>query len=253
MLVDERRHLIAEVVLARGAATVPELSLEFGVSQVTIRSDLEALGKQGMITRNRGGAVANRIARFTPAFQEQSSIHRDSKRAIAERAAHMLADGDWVLIDSGSTTLYVADFLSGRHLTVAVSSVYSMNKLVEIPEIDSILIGGTLYRPALSSTGHLAERFVESMQFDKVLLGLNGVSERGISVNNPIEAGVKRAMISRGTTVIALADASKIGINSLVQIGTLDAIDILVTDAGTTNAQLRRLKKAHARLEVIRA
>ena len=150
MLVDERRHLIAEAVLARGAATVPELSREFGVSQVTIRSDLEALDRQGMLTRNRGGAVANRTARFTPAFQEQSSVHRDAKQAIAARAAERLEDGDWVLIDSGSTTLYVLDFLAGRRVTAAVNSVYSMNKLVDMPEIESILIGGALYRPALS-------------------------------------------------------------------------------------------------------
>ena len=253
MLVDERRHLIAEVVLTRGAATVSELGREFGVSQVTIRSDLEALEKQGMLTRNRGGAVANRVARFTPAFQEQSSVHREEKYAIAGRAAELLEDGDWVAIDSGSTTLYVADFLSGRHLTVAVNSVYSMNKLVEIPEIRSILVGGTLYRPALSSSGHLAEKFIEGMQFDKLLLGVNGASERGVSVNNPTEAGVKRAMISHSTKVIALADSTKIGINSSVQIAPLESIDVLVTDKGTTDVQIQRLRKAHPTLEVIRA
>jgi len=253
MLVDERRHQIAEAVLARGAATVPELSIEFGVSQVTIRSDLEALEKQGMLTRNRGGAVANRMARFTPDFQEQSSVHREAKRAIAGKAAELLQDGDWILLDSGSTTLHVADFLAGRRLTIAVNSVYSMNKLVEIPSIESILVGGVLYRPALSSTGHLAEAFIERMQFDKLLLGVNGVSARGISVNNPTEAGAKQAMISRATKVIALADASKIGINSLVQLGPLQTIDILVTNAAVTDPQIDRLRKAHPGLEVIRA
>jgi DeoR/GlpR family transcriptional regulator of sugar metabolism len=252
MLVDERRHLIAEAVLARGAATVPELSEEFGVSQVTIRSDLEALDRQGMLTRNRGGAVVNRVARFTPAFQEQSSVHREAKRAIAERAADLLEDGDWAVLDSGSTTLYVVDFLAGRRLTVAVNSVYSMNKLVEIPEIESLLIGGSLYRPALSFAGHLAEQLVEGMQFDKAFLGINGVSDRGVSVNNPAEAGVKRMMMARATQVIALADSSKIGVNSLVRLEPLDAVDVLVTDRGTTDDQVRRLRKVHPQLEVLR-
>ena len=253
MLVDERRHLIAEAVLAHGARTVPELSEEFGVSQVTIRSDLEALERQGMLTRNRGGAVANRVARFTPAFQEQSSVHRDAKTAIAERAAALLDDGDWVVLDSGSTTLCVADRLAGRHLTVAVNSVYSMNKLVDMPTIESILIGGSLYRPALSHVGHLAESFVEGMHFDKLLLGVNGVSERGVSVNNPAEAGVKRAMLDRADRVIVLADASKIGIDSLVRLAELDGIHVLVTDKQASDEQIERLQKAHRGLEVIRA
>ena len=75
MLVDERRHRIAELVVAQQAVTVADLSDEFGVSHVTIRSDLETLEKQGMLNRNRGGAVAPMILRFAPAFQEKTSVH----------------------------------------------------------------------------------------------------------------------------------------------------------------------------------
>jgi DeoR/GlpR family transcriptional regulator of sugar metabolism len=251
MLVDERRHLIAESVIARGAATVAELSERFSVSQVTIRSDLEALERVGTLTRNRGGAVANRVSRFTPAFQQQSSVNRDAKRAIAERAAALIQDGDRVILDAGSTTLYLADLLCRRRLTVAVNSVYSMNRLVDAPNLDLILIGGVLFKPALSFTGDLAERFLDGLHFDKAIVGVNGVSPRGISVNNPQEAGIKRKMIERAETVIVLADSSKIDVQSLVRIEALDRVHVLITEKRIRAPIAKRLRNANPGVEVI--
>lgn len=253
MLVDERRHLIAEIVIAQGAATVTALSQRFSVSHVTIRSDLEALERQGTLTRNRGGAVANTIARFTPAFQKQSSVNREAKQAIARKAAALVQDGDWIILDSGSTTLYVAEAFARRRLVVAANSVYSMNKLVEMPGIDLILIGGSLYRPSLSYVGNPAEEFLERMSFDRVFLGVNGISERGVSVNNSDEAGIKRKMMERAKQVIALADASKLGVNSLILLEPLDRVDTLVTDSPPSETHVKRLKRAHPSLEVIHA
>jgi len=250
MLIDERRHLIAEAVLAQGAATVAKLSERFGVSQVTIRSDLEALETQGMLKRNRGGAVANRVSRYTPAFQQQSSVQPGAKRAIAAAAAERIEDGDWILLDAGSTTLYLAGHLMHRRLTVAANSVYSLNKLVEAPEIELIVIGGMLHRPALSFAGDPAETFLERMHFDKAFIGVNGVTRRGISVNNPVEAGIKRRMIEAASEVIVLAHAAKLGVDSLVRFAPLDAVDLLITDRGASRAVRAQLTKDSS-LEVI--
>ena len=250
MLVDERRHLIAESVIAQGAATVVDMSDYFGVSQVTIRSDLVALEQQGILTRNRGGAVANRVSRFTPAFQQQTSVNRDAKEAIAKRAAELILDGDRVVLDAGSTTLFLADALCYRKLTIAVNSIYSINKLIEAPNIDLILIGGTLYRPSLSFAGELAEVFLDRLHFDQAILGVNGLSERGISVNNSFEAGVKRKMMEQSDRVIVLADASKLSINSLVRIDSLDRVDTLVTDSPVPAAVKKRWARIHPKLEV---
>lgn len=251
MLVDERRHLIAESVIAEGAVSVADLSERFGVSQVTIRSDLVALESQGTLTRNRGGAVANRVSRFTPAFQQQSSVNRMAKQAIAKAANALLFDGDRVVLDAGSTTLYLADHLGFRRLTIAVNSVYSMNKLVGAPRVDLILIGGMLFEPALSFTGELAEGFLDRLHFDKAVLGVNGLSEQGISVNNAFEAGIKRKMIEQSDEVIVLADSSKIPIDSLVRIEELDRVDKLVTETELPAAVIKRLLRAQPKLEVI--
>ena len=251
MLIDERRHLIAESVIAQGVATVAELSDRFGVSHVTIRSDLEALEQQGTLTRNRGGAVANRVSRFTPIFQQQSSVNRDAKRAIAEKAAEVIQDGDRVVLDAGSTTLYLANLLCYRRLTLAVNSVYSMNKLVDAPDVDLIVIGGTLYKPALTFAGELAEAFLDRLHFDKAVLGVNGVTPRGVSVNNPQEAGIKRKMIDQAERVVVLADSSKINIDSLVRIDSLDRVDVLITDTPIPAPVTKRLRGAHPQLEVL--
>ncbi len=251
MLIDERRHLIAEAVLERGAATVVDLSHQFGVSHVTIRSDLEALEQQGMLRRNRGGAVANPIDRYTPAFQERSSVNREAKQAIAKTAAHRIQDGDWILLDAGSTTLYVADHLMQRQITIAVNSIYSANKLVEAPNVDLIQIGGLLYRPSLCYVGKLAACHLDDYHFDRVLLGVNGISANGVSVNNCTEVGIKQKMIECANEIIVLADASKLGVTSLTRIAPLDRIDLLITDHAAEPEQLAQLQEARPEMEVI--
>ena len=253
MLVDERRHRIAEIVIAQGVATVAELSKMFGVSHVTIRADLETLANQGDLKRNRGGAVANQSARFTPAFQERSSVNREAKQAIANAAADLVAEGDWLILDAGSTALYVADHFMKRELTIAVNSIYTANKLIDAPNVSLIHIGGALYRPSLSFVGKLAAAYLDELHFDRVLLGVNGISEKGISVNNVIEVGIKRQMIDSSTEVIVLADSSKLGIESLARISALDRIHKLITNKGASQAVLRQIQKAQPQLEVLHA
>lgn len=250
-MVDERRHRIAEVVIAKGAVTVADLGDKFGVSQVTIRSDLEALECQGMLRRNRGGAVANQTARFTPSFQERSSVNREAKQAIAEVAAGLVQDGDWIIVDAGSTTLYVADHFMTRHLTVAVNSVYTANKLIGAPNVDLIQIGGSLYRPSLCFVGKMASEHLDDLHFDRLLLGVNGVAETGISVNNTTEIGIKQKMIDCADQVIVLADSSKLGIRSLARIAPLARIHKLVTDTTASPTILEQLREAQPEMEVL--
>jgi len=244
MLVDERRHRIAEWVLAREAATVTELSEGFGVSPVTIRSDLEVLEKQGMLKRNRGGAVATRVMRFAPAFQEKTSIHLQEKKAIAERATELIEDGERIIIDSGSTALLFARKLRDRKVTVLVNSVYTLNELVGAPHIELITLGGSLYEPGMSFVGPLVEASLDKTHVDKVFLGVNGVTSKGISVNNVQEAGVKVKMIGAADQVIVLADASKIGVDSFAFLASLNHVHVLVTDSGIASRNLEQLRES---------
>ncbi len=204
-----------------------------------------------MLTRNRGGAVANRVAPFTPDFQERSSINAGAKRAIAACAAQLISDGDWIIMDAGSTVLYVADHLRARRLTVAVNSVFTANKLVDAPSVDLIQIGGFLHRPALCFVGELAIAHVDAMHFDWLFLGVNGVSETGISVNNTMEVGIKQKMIASADQVVVLADATKLGLRSLARIAPLSSVHKLVTDSSADPIALEALEQAHPEMEVL--
>jgi DeoR/GlpR family transcriptional regulator of sugar metabolism len=178
-------------------------------------------------------------------------VNHVAKEAIAKKVAGTILDGDRVVLDAGSTTLYLADLLCRRRLTIAVNSVYSMNKLADAPDVDLILVGGALFKPVLSFTGELAEGFLDRLHFDKAIVGVNGVTSRGISVNNTQEAGVKRKMLDRSDCVIILADSSKIGIDSLVCIDSLTRIDILVTEAPLPPVIEKRWARVHPDLEVL--
>lgn len=244
MLVDERRHQIAQLVVARKVATVAELSEEFGVSPVTVRSDLEALEHQGLLKRNHGGAVAPQVLRFAPAFQESTSVHLLEKQAIAERAAELIEDGDHLIIDSGSTALLLARRLRDRRLTVLVNSVYTLNELVGAPYIELITVGGNLYEPGMSFVGPLAEGILGKTHVDKVFLGVNGVTSKGVSVNNIQEAGIKAKMIAAANEVIILADASKIGVDSFAFLAPLDHLHTLVTNSDIAPQVLEELRES---------
>jgi len=249
MLIDERRHLIAQLVVARTVATVTELSEQFGVSPVTVRSDLEALEHLGLLKRNHGGAVAPQVLRFAPAFQERTSVHLLEKQSIAERATELIEDGDRIIIDSGSTALLLARKLRGRSLTILVNSVYTLNELVGAPHIELITIGGSLYEPGMSFVGPLAEALLDKTHVDKVFLGVNGVNNKGISVNNVQEAGIKGKMIDAADQVIILADASKIGVASFAFLAPLEQVHTLVTNSGIAPQMLEELRES--KMEVL--
>lgn len=241
MLVDERRHRIAMHVLSQGGATVGELSRVFGVSAVTIRSDLEAMEQMGVLKRNHGGAVANRVARFSPTFQEQTSVNLESKRSIAAAAVRMVEDGDTVLLDAGSTVLFVSRELRDRNVTLVTNSLFVVNEMVNRSHAELMVVGGVLYEPGLCFVGSLAEGFLAGVHVDTVFLGANGVSPQGVWANNASEAGVKRAMVATAERVVVLADASKIGRNSLVSVVGLDRVHALVTDAAAPQDALEEI------------
>jgi len=249
MLVDERRHRIASLVLSQRAVTVGELSERLSVSAVTIRSDLEALERHGMLKRNHGGAVANQVLRFAPDFLEKSSIHQKEKETLARAALELVQDGDRLILDAGSSTLALAHKLHGRELSVVTNSVYLLNELFNAPHIELIVVGGNLNQRNLCFVGPLAEDFLGRVHVDRAFVGINGISAQGISVTNVAEAGVKRKMIEAAEEVIVLADCSKIGTNSFVSVASLEKIDKVITGPGISAHHLTTLGKAN--VEVI--
>ena len=244
----ERLEAIAALVERDGFVRVEELSREFGVSVVTIRSDLDVLESGGRVRRIRGGALARTQLPLEPSFEVSRREAGEAKAAIARRAVQEITNGETVLLDVGSTTTAIAEEIVARtdmrDLTVFTNSLtiaFELEKAADRVEV--VVTGGTLRPLQHSLVDPLATSILEQISTHTAFIGCNGVHPaRGITNINLPETRVKQAMLQAARRRIVVADASKLGEVALAQICPLSDVDLLITDAGAdpeTVAQLR--------------
>lgn len=224
----QRRQEILRAI--RGGAThVTQLAQSFGVSEMTVRRDLDELARDGHIERVRGGAVS---VSAEPPFDQTLIERYDEKDAIGAAAAALVSDGQTVMIDIGTTTLQAARHLRGRTLTVVTTSLAVYEELVPDERIELILPGGTVRRNYHSLVGILAETALRQLKADVLFLGTSAVDGRfDVWDSTMIEVPIKRAMIEAAAEVVLLADAEKFSMAGLVRVCEAGVIDRLVTNA----------------------
>jgi DeoR/GlpR family transcriptional regulator of sugar metabolism len=223
-----RRQEILRAIRS-GATHVTELATSFGVSEMTVRRDLDELAREGRIERVRGGAVSVSVE---PPFDETVIERFDAKDAIGAAAAALVKDGQTVMIDIGTTTLQAARHLHGKSITVVTTSLAVYDELVPDEAIELILPGGTVRRNYHSLVGILAESALRQLKADLLLLGTSAVDERlDIWDSTMVEVPIKRAMIEAAADVTLLADAEKFAMAGLVRVCAADHLDRLITDA----------------------
>src|SRR4051812_49380302 len=171
MLAETRRRLLLDLITRQGFATLDELVRSSGVSESTVRRDLEALDLSGAVKRTHGGAVFLGEVRSLPAFDERTRTAAQEKEAIGRAAAMLVEDGDTVLLDGGTTTLEVARALAGRPLQVVPNSLPIAPLLASSPTIDLILIGGYVYPRTGVALGPLAMATMQGIRVRKAILG----------------------------------------------------------------------------------
>lgn len=244
-LAASRRERLAALVDARRAARLEELSAALGVSQATVRRDLNALAAAGRLRRVHGGAVAADGRLDEPHFDDKAAAAAEEKARIAARAVELLSPADTVYLDSGSTVLGVARLLHGwGRLTVVTNSLPVATELVgRGPRL--ILVGGEVRATSRAIVGPLTRHLLESLHVDRALMGTYAFSlEDGLSTTDPAEAYTKELVLARAGEVILLADSSKAGTRSFIHAGRLEDVDVLVTDGGldprTARALVRR-------------
>jgi DeoR/GlpR family transcriptional regulator of sugar metabolism len=234
MDVHERRDLIAQRVLSAGEVEFAVLADSLGVSEMTIRRDIEVLESQGVLRRVVGGAIALQGTSREPSFDSRVSASAKEKEHIASAVVDALVPGETVLLDSGSTVLSVAREIRKRGvpLTVVTPSTLAGLELSDSPGVTVHLIGGLLRPQELSVIGPDAIRAIEAFNCDTYVMGVAGVDpEGGISDYHYEEAHVKRAAMRSSKRTILAADHTKLGRTSLVRIAHLAEISLLVTDA----------------------
>lgn len=236
MLYD-RREMILALLKRDGSVKVSQLMKTFGVSIETIRRDLEALEKDGLLKRVYGGAVQNSRRSVEPLIENRMVRNAAEKEKIGRRAALLVEDGDVVGIDVGTTTMELALALRERdlHVIAITNSLPIAAVLSESERIEVILTGGRVRRGELSVGGHfLTEANMRMFQTDKLFLGVGGITrEFGITDYREEEIAFRRIGVERTKEVYALADHSKFGVTAMNHICDMDRIHAVITDSGT--------------------
>jgi DeoR family transcriptional regulator of aga operon len=224
---------VLELLETRDAVRVADLAAEFSVSEVTVRSDLAALAKQGLVARVRGGARVIERDQSELAFDVRLRLKDSEKQAIAGAAAAMVGDGEAVALDSSTTAYYLAlELRQKRELVVVTNGLLVAAALATAPGVSVIVPGGTLRAEAMSLVGEFAASVLNSTHIDKGFFGARGLSTaRGLMDLDPEEVRLKREMVDACKRVVGIFDGSKWLRTALLSFVPADRVDAIVTDA----------------------
>ncbi|MFE1318085.1 DeoR/GlpR family DNA-binding transcription regulator [Kitasatospora phosalacinea] len=249
----ERHTLIAQAVRDAGSATVLELAALTGASEMTVRRDLDALAAQGALERFRGGARTLLLRGEEPPFALRAREAVDAKQRIAAAVCALIADGETVLLDSGTTCLEVARLLRERPVTVMPLSLPAVHVLGDAPGPATLLVPGGRPRPVEGAlTGPLALASINALRFDTAVLGCCALSAAdGLTAYDLDDATVKKAAIAAARRTVVAADGGKLGRTAFARVAPAAGLHTLVTDAGAPADELAAF--AAAGTAVVRA
>ncbi|MEU3252550.1 DeoR/GlpR family DNA-binding transcription regulator [Streptomyces sp. NPDC006997] len=263
LLAEQRRALILDEVRRRGGVRVNELTRKLGVSDMTVRRDLDALARQGVLEKVHGGAVpVTEASTHEPGFEAKSALELTAKEDIARAAADLVTPGAAIALSGGTTTYALAHRLVDvPDLTVVTNSVRVADVFHAAQRTSgprqgaaTVVLTGGVRTPSDSLVGPVADQAIASLHFDVLFLGVHGISEEaGLSTPNLAEAETNRRLVHSARRVVVVADHTKWGTVGLSSFAALDQVDTWVTDAGLPGAaragieeQVRRLVVAGA-------
>jgi DeoR family transcriptional regulator of aga operon len=231
---SERMSRVLELLETQDAVSVTGLARAFAVSEVTIRSDLASLARQGRVARIRGGARALQRGQSEVAFDVRLRVQEHEKRAIARAAAAMVGDGEAIALDSSTTAFYIALELREKHeLVVVTNGLRVAMALADAPGVSVIVPGGILRLAAMSLVGDFASGVLRTTSIGKGFFGARGISiERGLMDLNPDEVRLKREMAEVCEKVVGIFDNTKWHRTALLSFVPSQRIDAIVTDEG---------------------
>jgi DeoR/GlpR family transcriptional regulator of sugar metabolism len=229
---------VLDMLTARESISVSELSTEFLVSEVTIRSDLAQLAREGLVARTRGGVRALQPRQTEAAFEVRLRVQALAKQSIARAAAELVRDGDAVALDSSTTAYYLGLQLRHRkELVVVTNGLYAARALADAPGVQVLVTGGILRLPAVSLVGDVALSVLKSANITMGFFGTRGLSlDHGLTDLSPDEVEFKRRLASACQRVVCVADATKWSRTALLSFAQPEEVDIIVTDPDAPSA-----------------
>ena len=244
----ERRSRLLDLIRVRGFAALDELVRELGVSESTVRRDLDALEEQGSARRTHGGVLyAGGMPRLAE-FDERQPANWAAKRAIAAMAAEAIGDGETVLLDGGTTTYEVARLLVGRSLQVVTNSLPVANLFASESRTDLVLLGGYVSPRTGVCLGPYANELLGRLHVTTTVLSAAGIAEEGLFNAHLLLAETEQAMLRAAGRVIVVADSSKFGRKSLTLVAPLSEIDAFVSDDALAAEWRSRIAAADSEL-----
>ncbi|MEY3172853.1 MAG: Glycerol-3-phosphate regulon repressor [Planctomycetota bacterium] len=249
MIVDERRSKILQLAEQAGFVSLHRLVVELGISESTVRRDLDALDANGQIQRTRGGAVF--LTDSQPDFDARRQLATLQKQRIARRVVRMINEGETVLLDGGTTTLEVARQLTGKTLQVVTNSLPIASLLMNRPEIELIFIGGYVYPRTGVALGDQAIQALRRLHVNRLVMGTGGITEEGLFNSNALLVDTERQMIEAADRVTLVADSSKFGQRALAHLCPLQVVDELVTDDAISGEWRRILREQAVEIQVV--
>ena len=255
MLARQRQAFILDRVREDGAVRVADLVRELGVSDMTVRRDLEILDERGLLEKVHGGATSIAgTALFEPGFALKSALQQSEKDAIADAAVALVEPGMAIAVSAGTTTYALAQRLAlVPGLTVVTNSVRVADVLHQNGRADqTIILTGGVRTPSDALAGPFAVAALRSVHVDLVFVGVHGIDQRsGFTCPNLLEADTDRALIEAGRRLVVVADHSKWGVIGISSIARLDQADVLITDVGLSPEARRILVESVRELIVV--
>lgn len=241
-----RKQAILDRLNSSGETAISDLAKEFGLSEMTIRRDLETLEFDGYVRRVRGGAIPSQSRSYEPPIITRTGFEHEAKMRIGRAAAALLSDNETAIIDVGTTTLELARAIDAKlQLTLITSSILIAGELSAKPNIRTIVTGGILRKGELSLIGARAESSFSDLNCDTVFLGVAGISSsKGLTEYNLDDTRVKQEAINAASRVVVLADATKIGKIAFANVAPIDVVDILITNASPNSKVVGQIRDA---------
>ena len=253
----ERRQIILDAVRTKPVVTVRELVAATDVSPATLRRDLAKLDEMGQIRRVHGGVEAKeqgfRPHLATRAFDANQALHVERKRAIAQTAANLCDDGESIIINAGTTTYQMVDFLRHRRLQILTNSLPIASELLVSSENRIVLPGGEIYREQGIILSPFDQDAIQHYSATKMFMSCFAVSPLGIIEGDPLIARAEAKLLSRAERLIVIADSSKFEPRGSMAVCPLSRVHTLITDDAAPSSALDPVRQAGVNVVIVHA
>jgi len=252
MNATKRRMELFALLQAEGSVSVNALVERFGVSAMTIRRDFALFEQQGIISTNYGGATLRQGVGTEPSFSLKRGQMRDAKRQIAQQAASYVQSGDTVLLDCGSTTLEILNYLGRKKITLITGSWPVISALHGNPHVALYLAPGRYDTVSAGVMDAMTIAFFRQLNADIVFMGTQGLCpHHGATVPDPMDASVKETLLRQGKRKVLLADSSKLGQSFLSRYALPKQFDTIITNQDGPQGVIQSLEQQCSVIDLV--